>query len=390
MSILLGLRKRKTRNRPAASAVQPIEEHKISPASKPPRYIEGGPALFTRNPTQTVTSWGLEFKGKLEAKQSKGSAEIEEAWDQRRREAQRILANTSMNNPEVPAGPGEWNNKSENNARDSHNDHRDQEPNKTDHMTEGEQKDFQQLLDSRGIEADQMTQWDQKCFEQLINSKRFCPQKQGRKEVRIHKKWARGTTGSSTSVVHPTTPNTATPGPPSGSGIFMFGSYQKQVNNKNDLEGTPPIRRMVINKMKNHHPSKDNNGIGSPKKKKTSKKSKRHKEHLMWMSEQKNPKTIRARKSKGTRQTRERPQNKYVLCENKKPAIQVGRKRRRAWYIAPKKGKKKRKEVRYREDETTTLRNIKWWKIPLAGRQAPSPAARYARLKSNKRYKPGD
>ena len=237
--------------------------------------------------------------------------------------------------------------------------------------------------------------WEQKCLEQLINSK-FCPQKQERKEVRIHKKWARGTTGSGTSVVHPTTPNTVTPGPPSGSGIFMFGSAKKPASDKNVFSGTcSSIRRTVIKKMKNYPPSKDSNGIVSPKKRKTSKKLKRRNKHSKWLLEQKHRNPIRAINPEGDRhqpayRIREQPRNKYVLCENKKPAIHVGRKRRRAWYIAPKKGNNKKKEVRYREDETTTLSNIKWWKIPLAVRQAPSPAVRYARLQSNKQYKPGD
>ena len=196
--------------------------------------------------------------------------------------------------------------------------------------------------------------------------------------------------------VVPTTPNTAKPVAPPGSGIFMFGSAKKPASNNNVFRGTcSSIRRTVIKKTKNYLPSKDSNGIVAPKKRKTSKKLKRRNKHSKWLLEQKHRNPIRATKLEGDRhqptyRIREQPRKKYGLCENKKPSIHVGRKRRRAWYIAPQKGKEEKKKVRYHENETTPLSNIKWWKIPLAVRQAPSPAVRYARLQSNKRYKPGD
>ena len=176
----------------------------------------------------------------------------------------------------------------------------------------------------------------------------------------------------------------------------MFGSAKKPASNKKVPKGTSTSnRRTAIKKKKNYLPSKDSNGIVSPKKRKISKKLKRRNKHLKWILEQKHRNTIWAKKTEGDRhqpdyRIREQPRNKYVLCENKKPAIYAGRKLRRAGYKAPKKDNDKKKEMRHREDETTILSNIKRWKIPIAVRQASSPAVRYARLQSNKRYKPGD
>ena len=359
----------------------------------------------------------------------KDNLKLEKVWDQRRREAQEKLATIRRHSPEALSSSFTRNNKELaeewnqirhttstsqqpadtllKSARAPQNNQCSREPINFDQMTEWEQNYVQQLIDSKMFPSqhdgcpiepnkiDQLTEWEQKCVQQLLDSERLCPQKQEIKEVSVRRKWARVRKGFGKPVV-PTPPSTAKPVTPPGSGIFIFGSVKKPASNENVFRGTcSPTRQTLITERKNHLSSKDSKGIVSPKKRTTSKKLKRRNKHLMWMLEQKHPNPIRARKSEGARrqpvyETREQPRNKYVLCGSKRPAIQVGRKRRGAYYITSQKGKEEKKKVRYRMNETTPLSNIKWWKIPLAVRQAPSPVVGYARLQSNKRYKPGD
>ena len=82
--------------------------------------------------------------------------------------------------------------------------------------------------------------------------------------------------------------------------------------------------------------------------------------------------------------------NKYLLDENKKPVFHVIKKLRRVRHIAPNKGKQKETKERKHKKETTSPGNIKCWKMSLSGHQIPSPGVMYARMKSNKGYKPGN
>ena len=85
-----------------------------------------------------------------------------------------------------------------------------------------------------------------------------------------------------------------------------------------------------------------------------------------------------------------KPRNKYLLDENRNPAICVFKTLRRARYIALKKGKQKETKERHCKNETTFPGNIKCQKISLSEHQTSSPAVMYVRLQPNKRYKPGD
>ena len=138
------------------------------------------------------------------------------------------------------------------------------------------------------------------------------------KRIQDRRKWVRVRKGFGKPVVQPTTPNTAKPVAPPGSGIFMFGSAKKPASNKNVFRGTcSSIRRTVIKKTKNYLPSKDSNGIVAPKKRKTSKKLKRRNKHLKWLLEQKHRNPIRAIKLEGDRHQptyRIREQSRKKIC----------------------------------------------------------------------------
>ena len=306
--------------------------------------------------------------------------ELEEVWAQRRSEAQEKLANISLHSPKVLAGPVTWNNKE---LVEKWNQRR---------------KEAQRELEEKRIQDGRETEM---FVQALREGKMSGPQKVKVEYVRVHKKWTIVGKGAGKVLSCIVTKSTTTPVPSTGSGVFMFGSARKPASNDQALGGTrSPICRTVNKKIKNYFPSKESNGIVSPKKRKTSKKLKRHNKHSKWLLEQEHRNTIRAIKSEGDRRQlayriREQPRNKYVLCENKKPAIHVGRKRRRAWYIAPMRRfmvRKYRGRAQSNQSKNTT-NNIVQERIfnnKISLRQPSSPGSLLAMLRSNKRYKPGD
>ena len=337
------------------------------PSDKPSRYNEGGAALF--DPAPAITTWGAKYKQKLDAQTMKDNLKLEKVGDQRRREAQEKLATIRRHSPEALSSSVTRNNK--------------ELAEEWNQIRQAAQKELQE----KRIQRDKETE---RFFQAQREGKMSDPNKGKAGYVRAQRKGTRVGKGVGKALSGAVTQSTTIPVPSTGSKVFMFGATRKPAGNDQAVGGKPsPFCRTENNNIKGYRSSKGGNEIATPKKRKTSKKLKRHREHMKWISEQKNLKSIRTKKPKRTRRTRERLNNKNVPSENKKRSNRTGRKRRRARYIEPKKGKKEKKEGREGENGPTP-RRIKRRKTSLAVRQAPSPAGRYARLRSNKRYKPGD
>ena len=213
----------------------------------------------------------------------------------------------------------------------------------------------------------------------------FIQKQRGLKEKRIQdrRKWSKTRTGFGKQAVL-ATPNTVKPVTPPGTSIFIFGS----ASNENTPKGTrSPTRQTATTRRKNYH----SKGVVYIKKRTTTKKLRRRKKHLMWMLEQKHHNPIRVRPSEGDRRQPvygTLPDNTNLPSKTKKRSKGT-RRNQRARHRAPKKGKKEREGRRESKNEPMPQR-MKRPKTSLARRQRPSPAGAYAKLRSNKRYKPGD
>ena len=203
------------------------------------------------------------------------------------------------------------------------------------------------------------------------------------KSIKARRKWTRTRTGGGKKAML-TNPKTVKAVTSPRTGIFTFGS----ASNKNVPKGTcTPTQSTATTRRKNHH----SKGTVHIKKRTTTKKIRRQRKQLMWVLEQEhhNPTRVGPR----TRYRRQ-PVGRTRLDNTNLPSKHMKRPKRtkrkqEPTNRGPKKGKGE-KEGRREDKNKLTPQRMERPKTSPARRQPPSPAGAFAKLRSNKRYKPGD